>query len=135
MVGRNREEIVFLLWENNMLGDYITWSLFISQKKYYLRRIIWKQRSPYKLETPEIYCQERQLPNKILNDIIGEFLSFDLASLEKINKEQKYLVIDSVEYGICLRDKRISWHHSSNKMAELVKWHTASLAQFKKWLI
>ena len=99
LVERDSNNIKFLLWHNHMLGDYTSWSLFIYDNQYYVRRIRWKQYTPYRLETPETYGAENILPKEVAISIIEKFSSFQLDDF-KHKAKAPLINIDGSESGI-----------------------------------
>ena len=103
-----------------------------SEKSYYLRRVAWKQRAPYKQKIPNTYAAECIIPHENVTLIIEKFSVFNL-------KKQKYrsdgITIDGNEYGIYFNDYRVNWFNAPSKeIRELAKWHEATLSQFEKFL-
>ncbi len=131
LVKREPDNIKFLLWHNNVLGDYTSWSLFVLDTQYYVRRICWKQYTPYKLATPQTYGAENIFSKEVSTSIIEKFSSFELDNFK--NKSKIPLIsIDSSEFGILANPYKIHWmNEPPQELVELASWHKNTIAQFE----
>ncbi len=134
MIRRNSDEIIFLLWRSDGLGDYMTWSLFKSDNnKHYVRRVIWKQRAPYKLKKPETIAAECLISQEMAYSIMQGLPNLNCDIDSPYDDERSNLIIDGTEYGVKMGSNQISWQGAlSQRLVELTKWYEKTLCQFEK---
>ncbi|PHQ79701.1 MAG: hypothetical protein COB66_06315 [Coxiella sp. (in: Bacteria)] len=74
LVNRDDKQLRFILLQNDTLSDFVSWSMFQDNQAYYLRRVIWKQRMPYKLKTPTTYGTKEVSRLKLLERLLRHLM-------------------------------------------------------------
>jgi len=127
---RNHDEIKFLLWKNNTLGDFCSWALFCSDQKYYVRRVLLKQDGLFKLKDQITFGAEAILKQELALSLI------DNVSILNINNNmhiEKNIYIDGIVNGIIMKNHEIQWTENDTEMDfRISKWHTECVIEFEK---
>jgi hypothetical protein len=109
LLVRDLAERTILLWRNNSLGNFCSWSIFSDTSTCYLRRIIWEQYTQFKLIDPSTYGAEviisKQLSNKILTGFYNNLIEMN----DYMNRLKSALVIDGIYYGVITPTERLKW--------------------------
>lgn len=128
---RDADNIIFTLWCNDPLHDYVSWSLFKeTENEYYFRKVTWEQRFIYKLKNPATRATERLLSHGIISSNLEEFASFDL---KKFQNKKQGLSIDVIEYGIISNQHHISWDDNNLIEIDLLhRWYKDTVAKLNR---
>lgn len=128
MIKRDSSELIFLIWRNDTLGDYITWSLFRSDNnKHYVRRVIWKQQTLYKLKEPHTFAAEYLITQELASYVIEGFLKLNF---DDLYYESSNLTIDGIESGLKTASNSVSWQNTAPQ--KLAEWYEDTLDEFEK---
>lgn len=130
LVIRNPVDRIFLLWRNHTLEDYCSWPIFKSCHDYYLRRVIWEQRTLYKLSKPKTYGAEIKMPHHLLNAILK---TFDQIQFKTFNND-KGMNIDGIVCGITTATDTMEWWNDSIQDPTLIQWHSNAISQWEQLL-
>lgn len=106
MIKKEASDIKLILWRNDTLDEYITWSFIESDKCCTVRRVIWKQRVAYNLNDPETFCADAIISKNISIQLSNSFLKL---MDDNIGVSKSEIFIDGIEYGIILNDKKLNW--------------------------
>lgn len=125
LVKRKSSEMELLLWSNNSLGDFTSWSLFQAEPNYSCRRVRWNQRAPYRLLEPETHAVEIILPKKIVESILIKFSEISFITHESSSG----IMIDGIEYGVIRKDKKINWNSGREAIyfMQLIEWYNSTV--------
>lgn len=127
LLKRSVSDMIFLLWKNNTLGDYISWSLFQAvSDKYYVRKIIWKQQAINKANIPVTYAAECLIPNQSVISIVNDLNQLKINNIINLQSESYGLIIDGIVSGFIYNNQKISWRDNGNEQHELcpvINWY------------
>jgi hypothetical protein len=110
MVRKEASDIKLILWRNNTLGEYITWSFIETNECCILRRVIWKQRAEYNLNEPETFCADAIISKNMFTLLSDSFLKLNYDNIKVVGSK---ISIDGIEYGIIVQDKKFKWNDES----------------------
>lgn len=112
MAKKEAKNVKLILWRNNNLKEYATWTFIETGECCIVRRVIWKQRTDYNLNEPEIFCADAIISKDMLSRINN---SFERLNLDKIiiAESMKKIIIDGIECGIIFKNKNLKWDNPS----------------------
>ena len=121
MSTRNATDIKLLLWRNNSLGDYTSWTLIQAGDRCIVRRVVWNQRSTYHLNEPETYCADALIENMQMHDIL---ISLHTCLDKNAINESNQLMIDGVLRGFIYQNIKREWSQiTAVNNTEIDIWH------------
>lgn len=106
LVKRKKTDVKFILWRNDTLGDYSSWTFFEVDGLCYVRQIVWKQHSTYKLQEPDTYGSESIISKEHLNSI--------LQTISNMTGIKRQLSIDGIGFGIIYQDQCLECWDKTN---------------------
>jgi len=129
---RKEQQRLLKLLRFPALDAYYSWTVFVDNNLYYLRRIVLDQRSTI---LPRTYGSEIRLPKNEWEKIITVLQNIKI----KPFLQNKGLVIDGIVYGVELGgifpSCRLTWNtEPPEEWNEVKKWFDKTVAYFEKIL-
>lgn len=105
LVARNKDHAKLIFWQNNSLGNFISWTFFETNLEYFIRRVVWHQHSEKLALTPITYGAEKMVSSNTFKNICNviETVKFNNYGMDDL------IAIDGVRQGIIFNGTRHSW--------------------------
>lgn len=101
-------DLILVLWKIDTRGDSITWSLFHTKGKYFLRKIKLQKITSYPMLTPNIFGSEKNIATEKVFEIVNSIPKIS----QKLQKPN-YITIDGIKFGIISKKINIEWWDQS----------------------
>lgn len=122
-----------LLWRNNSLGNYYSWSIFNNEQEYYVRRILWKQRHNWNILGPQTYGAEALISKTHVDDILSTLNNCHFNLHEITNGTT---IIDGIYCGMITSMYNVEWvcDELPNTCKELSLWYAITVSKLESFL-
>ncbi len=132
---RRKSDVILRIWSFPALAPCRSWTVFNEKGNYFLRRIVWDQRSKKQFVDPLTFGTEKQISSNIIEPLLNELSQIEIPIFKPVSTIGIDGVNSGVEYGGYNASAKLSWWCDPPESWEtLQNWHAKAMAQFDNFL-